>query len=56
MTEQTVFSRHFFRRTARMKRRSLEKLNEAVMFRVVKARRGPYRWYVVSVEPTSKSE
>lgn len=52
MTEQEVVSRHFLRRTARMKRSRVEQKpeNVGVMFRVVRATRGPYRWFVVRVK------
>ena len=48
----TIISRHYLRRTARMKQARVEKATEKAgqigeMVRVIKANRGPYRYYVV---------
>lgn len=43
----TIVSRHFLRRRARAKERKLEALLDGNQYRVVKAYRGPFRWFVV---------
>jgi hypothetical protein len=47
-----IVSRHFFRRTARAKADKLDAKHPLVDSHfVVKAARGPYRWYVKQGEP-----
>ena len=56
--QTSIVSKHFFRRTARAKEHKLETARKAIVssgkdhyyYRVDKAKRGPYRWYVVLVE------
>jgi hypothetical protein len=56
--DRQIVSRHFFRRTARAREHKLEARRRTMnspgkdrfFYTVVKAKRGPYRWYVVLEE------
>ena len=49
MVVRAVVSHHFLRRRARAERATLERANPWLVYRVVRAERGPYRWRVVRV-------
>lgn len=56
-----ILSRHFLRRTARMRQNRYERAFEeggqaGEWIRVIKATRGPYRWYVVRMNESSSGE
>lgn len=45
--DERVVTRHFYRRRAEARERSLTRAMPGVRFRVAPAQRGPFRWFVV---------
>ena len=43
----TLVSRHWFRRTARLHERGLQQRHPEQVYETIKAKRGPYLWWVV---------
>lgn len=50
-----IVSRHFLRRRARVRLKRCCREHPGQTFKVVRAKRGPFRWYVERVEPARKS-